>query len=107
MNYIDSCSCCGKCCSNYLPLSKKEINKLKYIVKSRKIQPYKQVFTSDHYSVCPFLNNSNKCIIYNDRPLICKCFTCNKMKYKDFSNMNELLEEKRELTDVRKVIFNK
>ena len=99
------CKGCGSCCSNYLPLSKKEVIKLKNIVKANKIKPFKNVFQKDWKNVCPFLNSSNRCVIYDDRPTICKSFTCEKFKKQDFTNVDDLIKEQRRLVNLRKEIF--
>lgn len=95
------CKRCGNCCSNYLPLSNKEFNDLKNIIKKRKLKSNKRIFESNYYHTCPFLNANNKCDIYEDRPMICKSFTCNW----DMSNTKELTKEFRPLRDLRKELF--
>ena len=37
------CSSCGSCCSNYLPLSSKELKEIKRYVKKAYIQPKEQI----------------------------------------------------------------
>ena len=100
-----NCKKCGSCCSNYLPLSKSEKAKLKNIVKTRKLKPIERPFDSYPGLTCPFLDNNNKCSIYEDRPLICKNYTCQKFITNDFSDSGELLKEERLITDIRKEIF--
>ena len=94
------CTCCGKCCSNFLPLTTQEIKYLKSYVKLNKIKPSYHLI--DTYSTCPFLNNKNKCEIYEIRPAICRNFKCDYYKTKDFGNFKE---DKYILTDLRKEIF--
>lgn len=100
-----NCSMCGNCCSNFLPLTSLEINKLKRLAKKENILSVR----NDWYSRCPFLNNQNKCDIYEDRPLICREFTCYKFENhiyntKEFSNHNfkDFI-----FTDIRKEVFNR
>lgn len=100
---MSDCKRCGNCCSNYLPLSKKEIADLKEIVKQRKLKPISSVFGIGFEAACPFLNG-NICTIYEDRPEICRSFTCEKFKNKDYSD-KKLFKEKRILVDLRKEIF--
>ena len=67
----------------------------------------KHPLRNDWYARCPFLNNDNKCDIYENRPLICRNFTCYKFEngiydtfpFKDIS-INEF-----SLVDIRKEIF--
>lgn len=100
--YKDKCSCCGKCCSNLLPLTNNEITRLKNLVRKRKIKPYNNYLLSDCDLVCPFLDNKNKCIIYEDRPLICKEYTCKKFALGIFTGITP---DKYRLINVREEIF--
>lgn len=77
------CSNCGACCSNLLPLTKKEIRTIAQYIAKHNIQPINHVpvtlteKTLD--GICPFRDDINeKCIIYDARPLICKIYRCNK-----------------------------
>ena len=99
-----NCLRCGKCCSNYLPLSDKELRVLRDVVKKNNIKPIKQLTIKNWYDICPFLDG-NTCTIYNIRPLICSSYTCSRMLYKDFSGMDELLKEKRPPRNLRKEVF--
>lgn len=76
------CSGCGDCCSNILPLMKKEIIEIKKYIKEHDIK--KQEHRSFYLSAdtidmaCPFcdINKELKCTIYPVRPSICKIFLC-------------------------------
>lgn len=72
------CSKCGGCCGRYLPLTNKDIQKVKYIVKTKGIQPQRAKITVFEDLTCPFLTKDRKCIIYNHRPYICQIYQCNK-----------------------------
>lgn len=97
------CKGCGECCSNYLPLRREEIKTMRKLAKIENRHPLRK----DWYERCPFLNNSNKCDIYENRPLICKEYSCynfenniyNENAFKDipFGEFN--------LVDIRKEIF--
>lgn len=100
------CKRCGACCSNYLPLTQKEIKQLIEIVKSRKLKPVKRLFEADYYSTCPFLDNNNNCIIYEDRPNICYSYTCDRFKRNDYNGVMLDLDEPHRLVDLRKEVFN-
>ncbi len=85
MNFInntcnDKCSKCASCCGSLLPLTEKDIKRIKYIVKSRKLKPCrpKAAVAVGFDLVCPFLTVEKKCSIYEYRPAICKYFYCNK-----------------------------
>lgn len=77
------CSNCGACCSNTLPLTKKDVVKLKKYIRKHDIKPISHApsvlmqITID--AICPFRDNINeKCIIYDARPTICRLYQCDK-----------------------------
>ena len=90
------CSGCGQCCSDLLPLSKKEIEIIRKYIHTHQIkrQQHKMPFAkaADFDLCCPFMDISKekKCTIYEVRPQICKSFLCCR---KDFDN--ELLNDDR------------
>ena len=100
---MNKCLGCGKCCSNYLPLTDIEYKKLWSIVKQNKLKPTLHLTERYPESVCPFLDKDNRCVIYEDRPSICSSYTCKKFYKKDFSGLNN--KEKYTLYDLRKNIF--
>lgn len=105
MDYNYECKKCGKCCSNYLPLLKSEKEKMKKLAKGR--NPNRLLVLSEWYNTCPFLNESRQCEIYDDRPIICREYTC----YKQMNNIfNTDIFSKFKMTDfslvdIRKEIF--
>ena len=78
------CTGCGECCGNFLPLSAKEIRRIKALVKRKGIREQKQFIPTSmplYDFTCPFLDAKrpkNKCTIYADRPAICKAFKCDE-----------------------------
>lgn len=73
------CSQCGQCCSNLLPLSKSEINRIKAYVKKHGIKEQRHNATMLTDMTCPFRDEKNKkCLIYEIRPEICRVFQCNQ-----------------------------
>ncbi len=79
------CSQCGFCCSDVLPVSRKEIKEIRRYVKRHKIEesvhfvPTKDPIEWD--MTCPFRDNDNKiCTIYEVRSAICRDFRCDKPK---------------------------
>lgn len=90
---------CGKCCTNVLPLSLYEINKIKKYIKRNNIQPHNpniDINNPKYIDECPFLKEDNKCAIYVIRPEVCKWFGCNgnhgKFNHSDKRLVNMLLE---------------
>lgn len=75
------CQKCGRCCCNVL-LTVKMFNRFKHLaVKEYKIIPipkhdYVLPETSD--GRCIFLNDENVCVIYKDRPKVCRIYGINK-----------------------------
>lgn len=73
-----SCSKCGGCCSNILPLTDNEKKRIKRIIKKKKLKPSYHLPLNGFDMTCPLLDSDNKCRIYKDRPIICKVFRCDK-----------------------------
>lgn len=71
------CSKCGECCTNFLPISQKEIETIQKYVIANNIRPQKQMLVMQNRLTCPYYNGK-KCLIYEVRPLICKEFYCYK-----------------------------
>lgn len=72
------CSNCGKCCSNMLPLSKYEIQRIKNYIKDKGIKEQRHNVVVGVDMTCPFRDEANKkCLIYDIRPDICRQFMCN------------------------------
>ena len=77
------CSCCGSCCTSQLPLTKKEISRLKEYILENKIEPsYLSTFDKHNlYGFCPLLDPvTKKCKAYEARPFVCRDFKCDKSK---------------------------
>ena len=99
------CSCCGECCSNILPLSKDEIQKIKKYVRKHHIQDTTKRDNVQFNMVCPFRDNEKKiCTIYAVRPLICSDFKCDKMPNKIKATLDFMYETRR-TTFVREEFF--
>lgn len=102
------CSCCGDCCSNLLPLSKSEIERIRKHIKKHRIKAQVHLIPTMavHDLTCPFLDLSKateKCTIYGVRPAICRVFKCNEsMSMDDIELFNE---EPRIPVNVRKVFL--
>ena len=76
------CTGCGACCSDFLPLSNKEIKEISDYIKKKNIKPTARNLPITDITfdlTCPFLDNSkecDKCKIYPVRPKICRTFKC-------------------------------
>lgn len=79
-----TCTGCGECCSCLLPVTKEEINRILDYIKKHKIKPHKLPVTDSSSTIdltCPFLDDtkpSEKCVIYEVRPEICRLYKCDK-----------------------------
>ena len=83
----NKCSNCGQCCTDFLPLSSKEIKNIKHYIKVHNIKEQRHNVAAGIDITCPFRDEKNKkCLIYEVRPEICKRFICNDDKEKIFSN---------------------
>lgn len=72
------CSNCGQCCSNLLPLSKREVKRIKAYIKKHHIKEQRHNATTGVDMTCPFRDEANKkCLVYEVRPDICRSFMCN------------------------------
>lgn len=98
------CTACGECCSNLLPLTRAEVERIRKYVASNGIKPQSNValFTREPtiFGDCPFLDRTRekKCLIYEARPLICRDFRCDKGSTE---MSEELLKEKRFVVNMR------
>lgn len=101
MNF--ECKKCGKCCSNYLPLQEKEIKEMK----KRAIKENKHLLDVNWYNICPFLNYKNECDIYDNRPLICREYSCYNYENKIYNieAFKTIPKEDFKILDIRKEIF--
>lgn len=80
------CSNCGECCTEFIFISKKEIEVIKDYIKKNNIKPEPLIENGNIYVLCPFRNRTlKKCNIYPVRPEICKLFKCNQ----DFITMQK------------------
>lgn len=82
-NCVDGkCSGCGSCCSDILPLSDREVARIKAYVKAHNLREHRQAPVFDPNVTdftCPFRNPTEKrCDIYPVRPEICRSFICSK-----------------------------
>ena len=102
------CSRCGNCCSDFLPVSDKEIEKIKkYIIKNKIIEQKHLPPTAEPlmYFTCPFFNsNYKKCVIYSVRPAICQDFQCDKPR-KEIELNKELFHDKYCAVSMRETFF--
>lgn len=73
------CSGCGACCSNILPLSTEEVNRIAKYIQKHGIKEQKKTYASPDAMdmTCPFRDDvSRKCTIYEVRPAICRVYKC-------------------------------
>lgn len=77
-----TCTQCGGCCSNLLPMTDEEIKTIRKYIKRYRIKERRHNLPLANPSLdlmCPFLNDSKKtekCEIYSVRPKICRDFSC-------------------------------
>ena len=105
------CSQCGSCCSNFLPMSRKEVDAIRRYIRKNNIQECKHLLPTakqPYDMTCPFLDTGKsceKCRIYPVRPEICKQFICdNEQRAK---HNRKLLGQTRSIIDVRSEFFDR
>lgn len=108
MTVNGECSQCGSCCTNFLPMTRKEILEIRRYVKKHDVKEYRRNFLVSGMLedlTCPFMDDSKKkekCRIYPVRPEICRQFICCPEKRKPFKgNVSG-----RAVVDVGREFFN-
>lgn len=101
------CSGCGSCCSDFLPVSREEVERIRYFVKRHNIRQHINVVVSGAFMdmTCPFRDGVNsKCDIYSVRPQICRHFQCDQDM--DLVNRNkDVLQRKNGTISMRHEFF--
>lgn len=102
------CIGCGSCCTNALPMTKQEVDKIKAYIKKNGIREQKHMIPTNVPIIvdmtCPFMKNygRERCVIYEVRPRICKEFICDpeqrKVPDKNFTSRTKVY-------DVRETFF--
>ena len=106
------CVGCGKCCSNLLALSEREIPEIRRYMKKYHVQEKRHILPTRELSIdmtCPFLiaeGGNQKCTIYPVRPRICVAFVCNQPPSKIREN-KEHFWKTRKPCDMRETFFKK
>jgi len=98
------CSCCGGCCTNYLPINEKELKTLRTWVKKHKFVPVNRVEGQESLvfdATCPFMTKDSKCACYKVRPAVCKAFNCREA----IAGKIEFSVKHRAVHDLRKEVF--
>ena len=108
------CSQCGACCSDFLPLSKREIKAIRDYIEKNGIKEQRHNGLNVADFTCPFRDEANrKCLVYPVRPEICRAFMCNhtqediqktKMKFHEQRNVCSMRYEFFESTETIDVI---
>lgn len=81
------CTGCGTCCSCILPMSRKEISKIRGYIKRHGIK----IHTTLDDLECPFMDKEKKtkrCKIYPVRPGICRAFKCDVKEAEQFGQVD-------------------
>ena len=99
------CSNCGACCSNFLPMSREEISRIKLYLRSHRVSEQRHNAAAGIDATCPFRDEAKRrCLIYPTRPEICKGFMCN-IPPRVLAERKRLFHLNREMTDLRLVFF--
>ena len=102
------CSQCGQCCTNFLPMSEKELKTIKRHVKKHHIKPQKHLMPTVEPTIdmtCHLRNDAErKCMAYDVRPQICRSFLCSNPKNGIWATKQEF-HAKYRVVDMRKEIW--
>lgn len=79
------CCCCGKCCSNVLPMSILDVNRIRRYMETHEVKEHRHNMPLANPVLdmtCPFLDDSKelKCSIYDARPDVCRQFLCSNFR---------------------------
>lgn len=104
-----ACSNCGECCSNLLPMTRHEAERIRRYVKHNRIKEQKHFVPTRNPvidGICPFRDSANRrCTAYDVRPDICRAYRCDKAARGEFSgDMSGALADY-SLVDVRETFF--
>lgn len=101
------CSNCGNCCSNFLPMSQKEVEAIRKYIHKNDIKESRHIIPEakkSYDATCPFRDNTRKvCTIYPVRPKICQVFICDSEKRA--KRNRDLLKQTRGIVQVRETFF--
>lgn len=104
------CSNCGQCCSDFLPVSEKEIQTIWRYIKRNNIKEQVHFLPTARPCIdmiCPFQNNLEKrCEIYEVRPAICRDFRCDKPKKQIWAD-RDLYQAKCRVVSMYETFFKK
>lgn len=107
------CSRCGRCCSNLLSMTLKDVRRIRSYLQMHKVIPASPArpdkFRSIPFDSCPFCDLSGKkatCMIYEARPAICRKFLCNADVLAERYDINgDLVPNSIGQVDCRKTFF--
>ena len=80
---------CGRCCTDFLPISDYEVNVIKKYIKKKSLHP----INGDESDKCPFLQDTGRCSIYSIRPEICRKFACNRSGVAGFNHSDKHIKD--------------
>lgn len=72
--YNGDCRGCGECCSRFIPLSARDIQRVSSYVAAHSIEQIPE--RGDVDLLCPYLSDRGECMIYDARPDICRAYRC-------------------------------
>lgn len=106
----NECSGCGNCCTRILPISSKEIKRIKRYVEKHGIKEQTHMYPTADPSFdmqCPFRDEIGKrCTIYPVRPAVCQDFRCD-MPSKEMQRNKKVYDGKYTPVDMRAVFYGR
>lgn len=104
------CSNCGECCTDLLPVSERELRRIRQYVarhgrKEHHNAPLLAIRQAMVDMTCPFRNPAtSRCDIYEVRPEICRSFICTKT-VEQAQAERDRISATRQVTSMRYAVF--
>lgn len=103
------CQNCGECCTEILPLTQKELKRLKRYAKEHGLKEHFEASLFERKTTldftCPFRDSFNKrCEVYPARPEICRSFICSRTQEAAIKNLERVTKGRKEYS-LRSEIF--
>ena len=105
------CSRCGQCCSAHIPITDKDISRIKSYVLENHVKPIVHCESTNQIFLdllCPFLkqnkDGTSECTIYEIRPGICKLYQCDTNPIDYLGVANDFIMAGKE-TNLQQIFF--
>ena len=87
--YNGDCRGCGECCSRFLPVSQRDLERLRRHVCAHGIETVPERAEID--LLCPFLSDGRICAVYEARPDICRAYRCDRHAFEGAASVGRVM----------------